>query len=98
MDLFEKCHISEQTQRYQAIRRVLEDLVANYPVDHPIAAYVAACYYLGEHCEDCGARLLGSTLSVRSEGAQASPGMADTPSGDITACVDCLARRRQALV
>jgi hypothetical protein len=90
--------MSEQTQRYQAIRQVLEDLVANYPFDHPIAAYVAACYYLGEHCEDCGARLPRNTLLVGSEGAQASPGMADTPSGDITACVDCLARRRQVVV
>ncbi|HEX9442235.1 MAG TPA: hypothetical protein VF909_21285, partial [Roseiflexaceae bacterium] len=66
--------MSEQTQRYQAIRRVLEELVANYPCDRPIAAYVAACYDLSEHCEDCGARLPGHTLSPGSEGAQASPG------------------------
>ncbi|HEY3231628.1 MAG TPA: hypothetical protein VGJ87_20535 [Roseiflexaceae bacterium] len=98
MDLIEKCHMSEQTRRYQAIRRVLEDLVANYPFDHPIAAYVAACYYLGEHCEDCGARLPGNMLSIGSEGARASLDLADTPSGDITACVDCLARRRPAVV
>ena len=89
--------MSEHMPRYREIRRVLEDLIGNYPCDRPIAAYVAACYYLGEHCEDCGACLPGQALSFGSEWEQASAGVADAPGGDITICVDCLTRRRQAV-
>jgi hypothetical protein len=79
--------MSEQTQRYQEVRRVLEELVASYPLDYPIDAYVAACYYLSEHCEDCGARLRDNALSL-----------GDERGGDSTVCTGCLATRRQAVV
>jgi len=88
--------MSEQTQHYSEIRRVLEELVASYPLDYPIDAYVAACYYLSEHCEECGARLHDKTLSFENERGQTLPGMADACGGDSTVCTGCLARRRQA--
>ena len=90
--------MSEEISGYQAIRRVLENLVANYPCDRPIAAYVAACYYLSEHCEDCGARLSDHVLSVGNEGVQGSSGMADALGEERTICANCLAWRRQAVV
>jgi len=90
--------MSEQIQRYREVRRALEELVANYPLDYPIDAYVAACYYLSEHCEDCGARLRDNTLSVGDERGKTLPRAADACGGDSTVCTDCLARRRQAVV
>jgi hypothetical protein len=90
--------MSEQTQRYREVRRALEELVANYPLDYPIDAYVAACYYLSEHCEDCGARLRDNTLSVGDERGQTLPDAADAYGGDSTVCTDCLARRRHTSV
>lgn len=90
--------MSEQTQRYQEIRRVLEELVASYPLDYPIDAYVAACYYLSEHCEDCGARLRDTMLTFGDEQGQTLPDAADAWGGDSMACTGCLATRRQAVV
>jgi hypothetical protein len=89
--------MSDQTQRYREVRQVLEELVANYPLDYPIDAYVAACYYLSEHCEDCGARLQDNMLSFGDERGQTLPGVAAAPGADSTVCADCLAWRRQAV-
>jgi hypothetical protein len=89
--------MSEQTQRYREVRHALEELVANYPLDYPIDAYVAACYYLSEHCEECGARLRDTMLSFGDEQGQTLPDAADAWGGDSTVCTGCLARRRQAI-
>jgi len=87
--------MDELTQRYREIRRLLEQLVAAWPLDRPGTAFENAKVYLDFHCTECGASLSMNDLAVVLELEMLRLGTVDTrrvPYYDPN-CIRCYIRR-----
>ena len=86
-----------QIRRYQEIRAVLENLVADGPVGHLSGTYLAACSYLNRHCEHCGVQLASNDMTRGDALKQERSGVIDlAANAAVPICAVCLARYHHA--